>query len=82
MQKCKLLPHEFLSLMCNSVERQQMLLKAHNPDFNSKKIKISEDPDSFNGEFRSQIYALDLTKKNFVQKIPTEIIIDQLNEAF
>jgi len=68
--------------MCNSVERQPMLLKAHNPDFSGKKIKISEDPEITKGEFWSQIYALDLDKKNFVEKRPTEFIIEQLNETF
>jgi len=59
-----------------------MLLKAHNPNFSGKKIKISEDSETTKGEFRSQIYALDLDKKNFVEKRPTEVIIEQLNETF
>jgi hypothetical protein len=68
--------------MCNSVDRQQMLLKAHNPDFSQKKFKISDEVETSKGEFRLQIYALDLDKKNFVEKRPTELIIEQLNETF
>jgi len=69
-------------MMCNSVDRQQMLLKVHNPDFSPKKIKIGDDILTTKGEFRMHIYSLDLDKKNFVEKRPTELIIEQLNDTF
>lgn len=82
ISKCRLKPHEFLSLMCNSLDRQKLLLSAHNPDFNPKKVKISEDVEDQRGEFHHYIFSLDTSKHNFVDKKPTDFIIDELNNEF
>lgn len=64
--------------MCNSVDRQLMLLRAHNPDFCVRKTKIAEDKE----EFPNHIYSLDIKKKNFVDRKPTDVITEQLNRQY
>ena len=67
--------HEFLSMMCNSEDRQTLIIDIHKPNFISHKQHLEGSKNNF-------IYTMNLTKKNFVDAQPQHSLIEKLNFQF
>ena len=76
---------EFLSLMCNAFDRQQIMREIHDPDFRLNKQQMKNtnmlDPGS-EAEHKFIIYELDSSKKGFVGNITTKVLGMAIEQIF
>ena len=75
---------EFLCMMCNAFDRQQIMSEIHDPDFRMNKYKL-QDPaadDKEGSAFKFTIYQMDHTKKGFVGLTTTKVLNLALEEIF
>lgn len=82
MQRVKLYPNEFVSLLCNSEDRQQLIERLHDPELHSTKEFIGRDLELSDCNLREKIYSLNRKKTHFVDKLPSVAILDHLNAKF
>lgn len=75
---------EFLCMMCNAFDRQQILSEIHDPDFQMNKHKLMDPAceDQNESAYKFTIYQMDQTKKGFVGLTTTKVLNVALEEIF
>jgi len=83
LQTDYILPHEFLFLLCNSVDRQTEMRKQRAPELDISKHQIDEfDPNNVNGIRLDYLYKLDIEtwKSWYTECQPSKRMVNDLNK--